>query len=390
MGLEGTDQPLMRQGSGHIQQGVQLVGVMGVVVVHLSAVALALVLEAPLRAPEGGKALRHRPVVDAQHIGRRRGSQRIGNVVSAGNVQLHMRVALALRHHVKAGEAVEKRHVVGVHVSVPVLHAEPVYFAAQIRQRFPRAAVIAVGDHKAVLGRQAGKLAEGVLDLPQIAEKVQVIRRHVQNHRHGGEEIQEGIAVFAAFQNNGVAFAHPVALAQQGQGSADHDRGILLRRHKDVGGHGGGGGLAMGAGDAQGVAVRLHDGAPALGPLIDRDPPGNGPGDLGIAVVNGSGADHQIAVLQILGAVADGHGDPHTAQMLHRVAVGHIGALYRQPHALEHLRQRAHGYAADTCHMDTDAGMQKMPDILSGMCHINSSKRAVFHAAACIFLEKIL
>ena len=146
----------------------------------------------------------------------------------------------------------------------------------------------------------------------------------------------------------------------------------------------------MGAGDAQGVAVRLHDGAPALGPLIDRDPPGNGPGDLGIAVVNGGGADHQIAVLQILGAVADGHGDPHAAQMLHRVAVGHIGALYRQPHALEHLRQRAHGHAADTCHMDTDAGTQKMPDILSGMCHINSSKRAVFHAAACIFLKKIL
>ena len=310
--------------------------------------------------------------------------------MSAGNVQLHMRVALALRHHVKAGEAVKKRHVIGVHVGVSVLHTEPVYFAAQIRQRLPRAAVIAVGDHKAVLGRQAGKLAEGVLDLPQIAEKVQVIRRHVQNHRHGGEEIQEGIAVFAAFQNNGVAFAHPVALAQQGQGSADHDRGILLRRHKNMGGHGGGGGLSVGAGDAQGVAVRLHDGAPALGPLIDRDPPGNGPGDLGIAVVNGSGADHQIAVLQILGAVADGHGDPRAAQMLHRVAVGHIGALYRQPHALEHLRQRAHGHAADTCHMDTDAGTQKMPDILSGMCHINSSKRAVFHAAACIFLEKIL
>ena len=166
-----------------------------------------------------------------------------------------------------------------------------------------------------------------------------------------------------------VALAHPVALAQQRQRAADHDGGILLGRHEDMGGHGGGGGLAVGARHAQGVAVRLHDSAPALCPLVDGDAPGDGPGDLGVAVMDGGGADHQIAVLQVVGAVADGNGNADTAQVLYGVAVGHVGALYVQPHALQHLGQRTHGHAADARHMHADAGTQEMPDIFSGMHH---------------------
>ncbi len=71
---------------------------------------------------------------------------------------------------------------------------------------------------------------------------------HVKDHRHRGEEGEKGVAVLAALQDDGVPLAHPIAGVEQGQGAADHHRGIRLRRHEDVGAHGGGGGLAVGTG----------------------------------------------------------------------------------------------------------------------------------------------
>ena len=126
----------------------------------------------------------------------------------------------------------------------------------------------------------------------------------------------------------------------------------------------------MGAGDAQGVAVALHDGTPGLGALIDRDAPGHGAGDLGIAVVNGGGTDDRVAVFQVLRRVADGHGDAHRAQVLHRVAVCHVGALHRDAHALQDLGQGAHTHAADARQVDPLAGVDILVKVLSRMKHI--------------------
>ena len=156
---------------------------------------------------------------------------------------------------------------------------------------------------------------------------------------------------------------------EQRQRAADHHRGIRLGRHEDVGGHGGGGSLAVGAGDAQGVAVALHDGAPGLGALVDRDAPGYGPGDLGVAVVNGGGADHRVAALQVLRRVADGHGDAHGTQVLHRGAVGHVRALDGDAHALQYLGQGAHADAADARQMDALAGVDILVEVLDRMKH---------------------
>ena len=82
--------------------------------------------------------------------------------------------------------------------------------------------IVKIRHHKAPRGHKLGKAAEAVLDVRQIPEEVQVVGGHIQKHRHRGEKVQEGVAVFAALQNDGVALAHPVALAQQGQGAADH------------------------------------------------------------------------------------------------------------------------------------------------------------------------
>ena len=114
-----------------------------------------------------------------------------------------------------------------------------------------------------------------MLDVPQILEEIQMVGLYIQNHRHSGIKAEEAVAVFAGFQNNGVAVAHPVARVEQRQCAADHHGGVLLRRHKNVGAHGGGGGFAVGAGDAQGVWGSCASmAAPGLGPLIDGECPG--------------------------------------------------------------------------------------------------------------------
>ena len=94
--------------------------------------------------------------------------------------------------------------------------------------------------------------------------------------------------------------AHPVARVEHGERPADHDRRVRLGGHEDMGGHRGGGGFSVGAGDTQSVLIPLHDGAPGLGPLIDRDAPGYSAGDLGVIIVDGGGANDQLGVLQIV------------------------------------------------------------------------------------------
>ena len=135
-----------------------------------------------------------------------------------------------------------------------------------------------------------------MLDVPQILEEIQMVGLYIQNYCHGGVKAEEAVAVFTGFQNNGVTVAHPVAGVEQGQCPADHHGGVQLRRHENVGAHGSGGGFAVGAGNAQGIGVFLHQGAPGLRPLVDGDAPGDGTGDLRVAVVDGGGADHKIAV----------------------------------------------------------------------------------------------
>ena len=117
-------------------------------------------------------------------------------------------------------------------------------------------AVVGIGhDDAALSGHQIGKTAEGVLHIGQILEEVQMIGLNVQNDRDGGEEGQEGVAVFAALQDDGVSLAHPVAgVPSSGRVPPIMTVGSIWAAMIDMGAHGGGGGLAVGAGDAQGVA----------------------------------------------------------------------------------------------------------------------------------------
>ena len=370
MGLEGHDHPLVIQLPGGGQQGVELVGVVGVVIVDLRAVVSAFMLKPAAGTGEGGQAFLHGFAGQTQRISCGGSGQGVENIVVAVDLEGDVGVFLTANHHIEGGAAIGLAQIGGGAV-VGVVQTKGEHRVGKARHGVQGALVVGVDDDGALGGYQLSEPVEGVLDVVQVLEEVQVVGFHVQNHRHRGEEAQKAVAVFAGLQDDGVAMAHPVAGVEQGQGAADHDGGVGFGGHEDVGAHGSCGGLTVGAGDAQSVGVALHDGAPGLGPLVDGDAPCHGAGDLGIAVVDGGGADHKVAVSQVLRVVADGHGDAQGPQVLHRVALRHVGALDCQAHTPQYLCQGTHGHAADAHQVDPFAGHDIVTDGIGIVHHGN-------------------
>ena len=329
-----------------------------VVVINIRAVELALELHAPSRAVEGLDALGDRLSGNAHHPRGSRRRQSVHGIVPAQNAHVQMAVVFPVADHVKVPP-------VGVHigrvnaVSFPKAEGNIV----DALHGLHRMGVVAVGDHAE--GGQRRKLVEGFLDVRQIFEIIQMIRLHVQHDRQRGEEIQEGITVFAAFQHDGVPVADPVSRVQQGQVAADHDRGIHIRFHEDMGHHGRGGGLSVCAGDADGVMVGLHDLAPCLRPLKHGDACGTGGSDLRVVIVGGGSADDAVRALNILRPVSDGDGNALFDQLIRGHGCVHIRTSDLHAHALQHQTQRPHGYAADPHKMHMMAGRQIFRDFLT-------------------------
>ena len=362
MGLEGTDDPLMPQTLGRVQQHLQFAGVVSVVITHLCPVVVPLVLKAASRQTEVPHALLHGPAGNPQHGGGGRGRQHVFHVVHAGNGQLHVGIHLIPVHHVEGGKAVVHLQVLGVHVAL--LHTEGNHRTGLPLQRLHGVGILTVGHDVPAVRHQISKGPEGVLHVLQVLEEVQVVRLNVQNHRHRGTEGEEGVAVLAGLQNDGVTLAHPVSSLQQGQRAANHHRGVQLGGHEDVGADGGGGGLAVGAGDAQGVLIPCHDGAPGLGPLEHGDASGQSGGDLRVVVVYGGGAHHAVRPLHTLRQMANGHRDAQAAQMCHGGALLPIGTRDDDSVAQQHLRQRGHGDTANAHQMGPLSRFDILMDVI--------------------------
>ena len=210
-----------------------------------------------------------------------------------------------------------------------------------------------------------------MLHIGKILEKVQMVGVNIKDDRDRREEVQEGVAVFAALEDDGVALADAVARAEQWQKAADHDRRVQPGLHENMREHGGRRRLAVGTGDADGVLVRLHDIAPGLGALKDGDASGAGSGDLGVVVVRGSRADEAVGALDILGAVADRDLDALGDQLVRGDGGVHVRAGDLHPHAPQHQPQRAHRHAADADQMAVLSGLQILLDMLTGrMFHV--------------------
>ena len=192
--------------------------------------------------------------------------------------------------------------------------------------------IIAIGNDAVCC--QLGKLVEGILHIRQIFEIVQMIRFHIQHDGHRGEEIQERIAILAAFQQDGIAVAHPVAGVQQRQIAADHHRRIHIRFHQNVGQHRCGGGFAVGAGNTDRILVGTHNHTPGLGTLEDRNTLGAGGGNFRIVIMGRCGTNYAASAFDIFCPVANGNVDALGDQFIRRNRRIHIRAGDGQTHSL--------------------------------------------------------
>ena len=181
-----------------------------------------------------------------------------------------------------------------------------------------------------------------MFNIVKILEKVDMIAFHIHYYGNGGEKFQKGVAIFAGLQNDRVSLADAVASADKGERSAYHNRRVGRCGHGNVGEHRGGCGFSVGAGNAHGVFIPLHNGAPALCPRKNGDSELFGLNYLGIVVLYGGRADDIIGLSYVLGKMA--HINFH---LLSRKAFGgraalHIRAGYFVTAFKKGFGQRAH------------------------------------------------
>ena len=143
-----------------------------------------------------------------------------------------------------------------------------------------------------------------------------------------------------------------LAPAQDGVGPhpvphrAHHHRGVEISGPEHRRGHGGGGGLAVHAGDRH-LGLALHAPGQHLPPAQHGKPPGPGRGKLGVVLFDRSGMDHDGRVRHVFGPVALINAHPQPRQPPGDVPLGQIRAAHPVALAHQQLRQAAHADAAD-------------------------------------------
>ena len=153
---------------------------------------------------------------------------------------------------------------------------------------------------------------------------------------------------------------------QNGQGAADHNGGILFRRHENMGAHGGGSCLAVGTGNAQCILVVCHNCAPSFRTFEYGNAHFVCADDFRVVIVNRSGADDELCIgLDVFCVVTVVHLHTQLFQMSGLIAVCHVGAGNGHTRTCQHFCQRAHAHAAYTDQVTLAACSQ----ILIKSCH---------------------
>ena len=216
---------------------------------------------------------------------------------------------------------------------------------------------------------------ERFLNILQILEIVQMVCFHIQDYRQSGEEIQEGITVFAALKQNGIPMAYSMSCMKQGQVSADHHRRIQVSLHQNMGHHRGGGGLSMGTGDADSILIGLHDFAPGLCTFKHRDARCSGSCDFRIVIVSRSSTDDAVRTGYILCVVANGHRYSLVLQLLGGNRGAHIRAGNHHAHSLQHKAKRTHGHTANSHQMHMASRNKILGNFLTFKHRLQYSRR---------------
>jgi len=168
----------------------------------------------------------------------------------------------------------------------------------------------------------------------------------VGDHRHLGRQIQEGGVAF-------VGLGHEVAVPAQDGVAAEvvphgphQNRRVQASGPEDRGGHGGGGGFAVGPGNGD-LEMSLHKAGLHFAPAQDPAPRGPGRSQLGVVLFDRGGVNHYRVLGEVLRAVALKDPDAELLETPGDGALGHIGAAHPVALAHQEFRQAAHAYAAD-------------------------------------------
>ncbi len=304
-----------------LQHRLDLHRMVSVVVEDVNAVPFADGREASLDAAEARKPLADVVGRDAELVRDGDRGSGVGHVVAPRHRQPQSidrgrRAGLAVAdHHVEQRDRAIRAHIGEAHVGLRVL---------------------AIGDDAAVLDAAHQRLHFGMVDahhaeaverhvLDEVAEclahaiegavMVEVLRVDIGDHGDLGRQLQERAVAFVGLHDHPFALAHARIGAVGVDDAAIDDGRVEPARLEQGGDHRGGGRLAVGAGDGDGLAeahqLGQHLGAPhgRQQPLARRD-------QFGIVLLDRGGNDHHLGIAEILGAVADEALDALGAQPL--------------------------------------------------------------------------
>ena len=336
-----SDNALVAHLFGGCHGGGKLGGVVGIIIYHGGTVAFALNLK-----PAAGAVKLCR---GALGIGGLHG-QRIVNVVVARNTQLDVGKLLAQLQNVKFIET--GAVFLNVHCAEAgfLIDAEREHRAVNGVDHIHRVAVVHVEHDRA--GKQ-GKLLERHLQAAHRAVILQVIVINVQNNAHKRGQMQESLTVFAGFDHNVIAVASFAVTADQWQLAADYGGGVFAGQFQHGRDHAGGGGFAVGAGNADAVGIHAADITQHHAALHGGNAAGAGSFQLRVFIMDGGAVNHQLGIAQMGGVMLQIYCHAHGALGLGDLGFFHIAAGNGQPAAVQDLDQGIGSgtAAADKMHM---------------------------------------
>ena len=267
-----------------------------IVVYDSDAVELAFILEPAVRTGEGEQPLLRNIHGNAEQVRHRDGGEGVGYIVVAGHGQGDVIRMLAVLQKIKSDMSV---FIIG-HIFCTVVRTRCGTIGDDIAvQSFINLLMIiyiTVDDQRAVLRKEFRELAEGMTDVLQVFEEVEMILLDIQDHADLREEVKEAVGVFAGLCDKCLRTAHTDIASDGFQDATDRDGRIHIARKKDVGDHGCGRCLAMGSGYGDRRFIIRHQLPQEFRAGQHRDLSGNRFDEFRVGTVDGCGVDHAVDI----------------------------------------------------------------------------------------------
>ncbi len=224
------------------------------------------------------------------------------------------------------------------------LDVEP---AGDLGGQLTGAGVVGGDDQGAAGADAADEGLEGLVDLVHRGVVGVVVQLDVEDDGDLGGVLVEAAVALVGLGDEDLALAVLGVGAGGVQVAADGVRRLETERAEGDGEHGGGGRLAVGAGDGD-RAQAVHQGREGVGAVHDRDAALVGGGQLGVVRADRGGDDDAGGVLgEVVGRVADVDRHAEGAQGVGRRGVLGVAARHLRAALREDLRDARHAGSAD-------------------------------------------